>query len=226
MNTSVRDVMTSQVISISQDTPFTAVAEALRQHQVSALPVVNQAGQLTGVVSEADLLAKLALDGGDDTPGIIRGILHQQHVHKASATTAGELMTTLPVTVSPHDTVEHAARLMYLRHIKHLPVVDADNHLLGIITRADVLSVFNRSDEDIRAEVRADVALSTSPTDAIDVAVQGGIVTLSGTADGSKTAHDIARRVRHIEGVVAVRDRMRYPPAGPQFDVLARFPID
>jgi CBS domain-containing protein len=227
MNTPVKDVMTSRVIWMEQDAPFPVIAAAFEKYRVSAFPVLDQAGQVIGVVSEADLLAKLALSGGDDhMPGMIGGILHQQQMEKARATTAAELMTALPVTVSPDDTVEHAARLMYLRRVKHLPVVDADNHLAGIISRAHVLSVFSRTDNDIRQEVTADLALSASPADAIDVAVQDGIVTLTGAAESSEMACRIARRVRHIEGVVAVRDRLSYPPPEPRsFDVLATFPI-
>jgi CBS domain-containing protein len=228
MSTPVKDVMTSRVIWMEEDTPIADIAAAFQDCRVSAFPVLNQAGQVAGVVSEADLLAKLALGGGeDDTPGMTGGILRHQQVTKARATTAGELMTSPPVTVSPDDTVEHAARLMYLRRVKHLPVVDAENRLAGIISRADVLSVFSRPDNDIRAEVMADVALSASPADAIDVAVRDGIVTLDGTAQSSQALGAITRRVRHIEGVVAVRDRVSCPPPGPgSFDVLARFPID
>jgi CBS-domain-containing membrane protein len=224
VSTLVKDVMTSRVISVAQDAPFGATAAALCQHQVGALPVVDQAGRLVGVVSEADLLAKLAL-GGDDQPRMIGGILHHQQLEKARATTAAELMSTLPIAVSPDDTVEHAARLMYQRRVKHLPVVDADSHVVGIISRADVLSVFKRTDEDIRDEVTADVALSTSPADAIDVAVYDGIVILTGTAESSELASRIVRRVRHIEGVVAIRDRVSCPPPSPG-DVLVRFPVD
>jgi len=227
MNMAVKDVMTTQVFWVERDTPFAAIAAALRQHRVSAFPVLDQDGRLVGVVSEADLLAKLALDDDDHLPKSIGGILHHQQLEKARATTAAELMTALPVTVTPGDTVEHAARLMYQRRVKHLPVVDAGYHLAGIISRADVLSVFKRTDEDIREEVTADVALTASPDDAIYAAVQDGIVTLTGTPQASETARDIARRVQHIEGVVAVRDRMSYPPPGPEgFDVVARFPVD
>ena len=223
MNTPVKDVMTTRVISVPRDAPFAAIAAAFGQHRVGAFPVLDQAGHLVGVVSEADLLAKLALS--DDQSATISGILHHQQLEKARATTAAELMTALPVTVSPEDTVEHAARLMYQRRVKHLPVVDEDYHVVGIISRADVLSVFERTDNDIRAEVKADVALSTSPADAIDVVVQDGIVTLTGTADSSEMASRIVSRLRHIEGVVAVRDRVSCPPPGP-VDVLASFPVD
>ena len=227
MNTLVKDVMTSRVVWMEQDAPFGAVAAAFRKYRVGAFPVLDDTGRLVGVVSEADLLAKLALDGDDHPPRSIGGILHHQQLEKADATTAAGLMTGLPVTVYPDDTVEHAARLMYQRRVKHLPVVDADYHLAGIISRADVLSVFNRSDDDIQREVAADVALTASSADPINVTVQDGVVTLTGVAQTSQTAHDIARRVRHIEGVVAVRDRMSYPSSRPEsFDVLARFPID
>ena len=228
--TTVKDVMTTQVIWVEQDTPFAAIAAALRQYRVSAFPVLNQAGQVIGVVSEADLLAKLALSGGDaHMPGMIGGILHHQQLEKARAITASDLMTAPPVTIAPDATVQDAARLMYLCRVKHLPVVDADNHLAGIISRADVLSAFNRPDEDIRQEVIADVALDQSPASphAIEVAVKDGIVTLTGKAETSETGHEIVRRVRHIQGVVAVRDRLSSPPpVSAGFDVLARFPSD
>ena len=223
MSTLVKDVMTTRVISVRQNTPFVDIAAAFGQHRVSAFPVLDQEGRLAGVVSEADLLAKLALS--DDQPGMIGGILHHQQLEKARATTAAELMSALPVTAAPDDTVEHAARLMYLRKVKHLPVIDADKHLVGIVSRADILSVFKRADNDIRDEVAADVALSTSPGDAIDVFVQDGIVTLTGTAENSELAARTVSRVRHIEGVVAVRDRLNCPAPGPS-DVLMRFPVD
>ena len=228
MNTVVKDVMTSRVIWMEEDTPFAAIAAAFEQFRVSAFPVLDQAGQVIGVVSEADLLAKLALAGGEEhMPGMFGGILHHQQLEKARATTASDLMTAPPIIISPHDTVEDAARLMCLRRVKHLPVVDADNRLVGIISRADVLSVFTRADQDIREEVMADVKLSASPADEIDASVRDGVVTLTGHAETSQVAVEIIRRLRHIEGVVAVRDRLDYPPPGPgRFDALASFPMD
>ena len=56
MNMAVKDVMTTQVFWVERDTPFAAIAAALRQHRVSAFPVLNEAGQVIGVVSESDLL--------------------------------------------------------------------------------------------------------------------------------------------------------------------------
>ena len=71
-------------------------------------------------------------------------------------------MTTPAVTVRPDDTVEHAAQLMYARRVKRLPVVDADDHLAGIISRADVLAVFDRPDVEIGEEITATTSRSAS----------------------------------------------------------------
>jgi len=125
MNMAVKDVMTTQVTWVEQDTPFAAIAAALRRYRVSAFPVLDEESHVIGVVSESDLLNKMALGGGEDhMPGMITGILRHKQLEKARGVTAGDLMTAPPVTASPEDTVEHAARLMYLRGVKRLPVVD------------------------------------------------------------------------------------------------------
>jgi CBS domain-containing protein len=226
----VKDVMTAQVFSVRKDTPFGQLADRLRQYRVSAFPVLDEAGQVTGVVSESDLLAKLALGGGEDgTPGMIAGLLHQHQVEKARAVTAGELMTSPAATISPDDTLEAAARLMYVRRVKRLPVVDESNHLIGIVSRADVLAFYDRPDREIGEEIGDDVAVCESQADAarLDVSVTDGIVTLTGRPRTCTQGHDIARRARHVRGVVAVRDRLDYPPPGPgAFDALVRFPAD
>lgn len=230
MNTLVRDVMTTKVIWVKQDTPFAAIAAALHRHRVSAFPVLDEDGRVAGVVSESDLLTKLALGGGEEPmPGVITGILHQHQMEKARAVTAGDLMTSPAATVSPDDTVEQAARLMYQRRIKRLPVVDAGSHLVGIVSRADVLAVYDRPDAEIGDEIRNDIAVSESLADAsrIEVTVTDGVVTVAGRPRTCQQGQDIVRRARHVYGVVAVRDRLDYPPAAPEdFDVLANFPVD
>jgi CBS domain-containing protein len=230
MNASVKDVMTAQVVWVERDTPFAAIAASLRQFRVSAFPVVDEAGSVIGVVSESDLLAKLALGGGEDRmPGMITGILHQHEMEKARGLTAGDLMTTPAATVSPDTTVEDAARLMYLRRVKRLPVTDEAGHLAGIVSRADVLAVYGRSDVEIGEDIRRDILLFESPADqgGFDVSVADGVATLTGQPRTCAQGHDIIRRARHVLGVVGVRDRFTYPPPEPvPFDVLASFPPD
>jgi CBS domain-containing protein len=162
---------------------------------------------------------------------MISGILHRRDQAKARGVTAGDLMTTAVVAVRPEDTVEHAARLMYDRRVKRLPVTDADGRLVGIISRADVLSVFDRTDAAIRHEITHDVLLGEFLADParFQVTVMDGIVTLAGRPEARETGHAIIGRVRHVQGVVAVRDHLDYPsPERPadRYDVIANFPMD
>ncbi len=206
MKTAVKDVMTTRVIWVRKDAPFRELAAALRRHRVSAFPVLGDDDKVIGVVSEADLLAKEALDG---EPGVFAGILHHRDAEKARGITAGDLMTAAVVAVAPEDTVEYAAQLMYSRKVKRLPVIDGRGHLVGILSRADVLAVFDRTDEDIRREITDEVTLLVDPQ-AFDVTVSGGIVTLTGVPETNEVGHEIVQRIRHVQGVVAVRDRLSY----------------
>src|SRR5882672_2261498 len=104
MKTTVKDVMTTRVIWIKKDATFREMAVALREHRVSAFPVVDDDHKVIGVVSEADMLAKEALT----EPGLVTGLMHHSDVGKAEGLTAGDLMTRQVVTVSPDDPVEQA----------------------------------------------------------------------------------------------------------------------
>jgi len=232
MSTTVKDVMTTRVVWVKQDAPFKQLAVAVREHRVSAFPVLDEAGKVIGVVSEADLLTKEALAGGyDGMPGMITGLLRHKEQDKARGTIAGDLMTAPAVTVGVEDTVQDAARIMYRRKVKRLPVVDAQGHLAGIISRADVLAVFDRSDEEIHQEVTDDVILGEFLVDPVTLAVtvKDGVVTLTGVPENNELGHEIVRQIRHVQGVVAVRDRLSYPPP-ERADVPLRarsgFPLD
>jgi hypothetical protein len=102
-------------------------------------------------------------------------------------------------------------------------------HAARLDLEADVLAVYDRPDVEIGEEIRNDIAVCESLADAgsFDVAVTDGVVTLTGRPRTCQQGHDIVRRARHVHGVVAVRDRLGYPPPGPDAcDALARFPID
>ena len=232
MESTVKDVMTTRVVSVRKDASFRAMARALRAQRVSAFPVLDDSGKVIGVVSEADLLAKQALDSEPDgMPGMITGLLRRREHEKARGVTAGDLMTSPPVTVTRDDTLERAARLMYTHKVKRLPVVGTDGHLVGIVSRADLLAVFDRSDADIRWEILDQVIrcdLLADPA-AFTVTVKDGIVTLEGDVKSADFGREMVQRVRHVHGVVAVRDRLDYraaEPPGGEFDVLASFPAD
>ena len=119
------------------------------------------------------------------------------------------------MTAAPGDTVEHAARQMYAHRVKRLPVTDPSGRLVGIISRADVLSVFDRPDGEIRREITENLIPNELRADPghFTVTAENGIVTLEGTPETAELGRAIVARARHVEGVVAVRDRLRYPPS-------------
>jgi CBS domain-containing protein len=207
METTVADVMTTKVIAVKGNADFKQIARVLRQFRVSACPVINDAGQVVGIVSEADLLDKTC--DCELPAGLIRLRWKLGEESKITAVTAQQLMTSPAVTIHADAPVQVAARIMRDRRVKRLPVVGSDGELIGIVTRADVLAVFDRPDDDILAEVMSvlmgEFGLSAANFQAT---VSSGVVTLTGLIALQETELEVAARIRHIEGVVAVRDRL------------------
>jgi CBS-domain-containing membrane protein len=213
MSATVKDVMTTEVVAVRRDAGFKEMAATLRRHRVSALPVVDDAERVIGVVSEADLLAKEALAD----PGVMAEVLHRTDIRKAEGLTAGDLMTHPPVTVSPEDPVGQAVRMMHFMRVKRLPVVNSGGQLVGIVSRSDVLAVFDRPDEDIRKEI-VDIMLRNEfliDPRTYRVTVESGVVTMEGCPETAALGHALVRKARHVPGVVAVRDRLTYPDTYP-----------
>ncbi|HEX9042872.1 MAG TPA: CBS domain-containing protein [Trebonia sp.] len=217
MNTTVKDVMTTHVVAVRLKATYKDMAARLREFRVSAFPVLDDDNKVVGVVSEADLLTKEALEYS--TPGVAGGILHGRERAKAAAVTAADLMTKPPVTIGPDETVSRAARLMYSRKVKRLPVVDDRGRLVGIVSRADVLSVFSRPDAEIRHDIIENVVIGTVLTDPARfmITVDNGIVTVEGTPETASAGRDMIEEIRHIEGVVAVRDFLTRVPEQRSF---------
>jgi len=216
MNATVKDVMTTEVVAVRSETTFKEMAAALRRYRVSALPVVDDAGRVLGVVSEADLLAKEALAD----PGPVAELVHRKDLRKAEGLTADDLMTREAVTASPDDPIEQAARMMHFMRVKWLPVVDSGGQLVGFVSRADVLAVFDRADEEIRKDIVDAMLLHEFLIDPrqFTVIVEDGVVTLEGIPETVALGRALVRKARHIRGVVAVRDRLSHPVvAGPVF---------
>ncbi|WP_327228367.1 CBS domain-containing protein [Streptomyces platensis] len=200
----VRDVMTKTVAAVERGARFKEVVETMEVWKVSALPVLAGEGRVVGVVSEADLLPKEEFRESD--PDRLEQLRQVDDVRRAEAVTAGELMTSPALTVRADATLSQAARMMAHESVKRLPVVDGHGVLRGIVSRADLLKVFLRSDEDLAEEVRRDIvgALFAAPTKDLQVTVADGVVTLSGRVRDASLVPVIARLVRSVEGVVDV----------------------
>jgi CBS domain-containing protein len=213
MSARVADVMTPDPVAVRANASFKEIAARLRELHAAAFPVLDADDHVIGVVSEADLLPKEALEAGyEGHRGPLTSPGHRAERQKASGLTASDIMTRPPVTIGPFDLVSHAAHVMYERKVSCLPVVES-GRLVGLITRADVLGVFGRADADIRWEV-LDKVISreflVEPA-VLSVTVHDGVVTLTGRPENAEIGHGIVTAVRHLEGVVAVRDELSYP---------------
>lgn len=207
----VKDVMTAKVVTVTEVTPFRQVAALLYARGVGAVPVLDPAGRICGVVSNADLACKTAGPFAAARP--LLGGARRRERRKAEARTAGEVMTAPAVTITPEATLGQAARAMRRHRIGRLPVAyPLTGRLAGIVTRSDLLRVYLRPDEDIRAEIETGLlALAGSEgASQLAAAVCGGVVTLSGWAERRSTAARLARAVQCVDGVVWVDSRLRY----------------
>ena len=211
MSSTVRDVMSTHVIAAHASATYKELAAMLHYQRVSAFPVVDEDNKVIGIVSETDLLAKVALEG--TVPETLQSLPRQRERSRVSGLTAAELMSRPAVTIGPEAPVSHAARLMYNKRVKRLPVVDRDGTLVGIVSRSDVLSVYGKPDTEIRDQVTSELIREHFLPDpgAFSVAVKDGIVTVTGRPETAEDGYDLVAAVRHMEGVVAVRDRLSYP---------------
>jgi CBS-domain-containing membrane protein len=208
MSNTVRDVMTTPVVTVRPDTPFKHVVARVRA--VGAVPVTDDAGLVLGIVCERDLLAEKARL--ERSPGRLAAVRRHGERGKAAAATAASLMTSPAVTTRAEATTGKAAWLMYRHRLESLPVVDWLGRLIGIISQGDVLDGFTRQDADIRREVVRDVIARTFLLDpqVFTVTVRDGVVTLSGRPESDQVGHLLSAAVRRVEGVVDLHDQLRY----------------
>lgn len=200
----IEDLMTKEVVTVAPDLPLKAVAAKLSDHAISGAPVCDADGAVVGVVSEADILRKeqgLTPHVGKRARWFAR--LYDDEVDKLEARTAAEAMTAPALTIRPTASTAAAARLMIEHRINRLPVV-AGGKLVGIVTRADLVRAFHRTDEEIAEEVRDEVlfgALWLEP-ETLDLQVRDGVVTLTGTVDTESDARVAEQLIRRVPGVM------------------------
>ena len=217
----VREVMTTDVVTVRRDAPFNDVVELLLMNQVSGLPVVDAEGVVVGMVTEADLVAKGAYPGRRRRGlAVLSDVLAGRDPHwarKAAGVMAEELMNAPVLTASPDDDVRAAARAMVELRVKRLPVVE-DGRLVGIVSRPDVLRAFHRSDAEIEADIRARLASPFEvPEDhAVRFFVRDGVVTLEGSVLHESDVRVVEGMVQRVRGVVSVESRLVFHERDPR----------
>lgn len=208
----VGDVMTADVVFVREDVGFKELVDLLAQRGISAVPVVDKADRVVGLVSEADLLHKVEFAGESMAARLFERRRHRVAREKAGGDDAGELMTSPAVTTTADATVVEAARLMEANQVKRLPVVDVEGRLVGIVSRRDLLKVFLQPDPAIRDEVVEQVLRKTFGVEpsAVDVKVSDGLVTVTGEVERKSSIPTAVQLIRGVDGVVDVIDRLTY----------------
>ncbi len=205
----IRDVMIRTVVTVTPRTSLKDVAQSLVDHRISGVPVVDPEGAVLGVVSEADLLMK---EGGADairhrSLARVRGESKESRaqIAKVAATTAGEAMTAPAITIGPDRSIPEAAAVMTARRINRLPVVE-DGRLVGIVSRADLVRAFIRSDEELARTIREDVLLRVLWLDPalFTVEVEDGVASVGGSVERRSTTQMIERCIGLVPGIVGV----------------------
>jgi CBS domain-containing protein len=212
MHSLVKDLMTTQVVTVGPATPFKEIVARLAEHRVSAAPVVDDAGRVLGVTSEADLLLKEEFPDPDQDIPLFWTKRRRLEREKAAGSTARDLMTVALVSISPDATVAEAARRMHRAQIKRLPVIGEGGRLVGIISRGDLLKVFNRPDHAIQREILDDVIVGEfmmAPS-RFFIRVDGGEVVLQGQVERRSLIPHLVRAIHDVEGVVRVENRLAY----------------
>jgi CBS-domain-containing membrane protein len=202
----VQDIMTRSVISVRPDTALREIARLLDEHRISGVPVVDERGALLGVVSEADFLVEAQGGTSVHRSPIARLFGRAGDVgspgHRHFASTASELMTSPVITVGPEVLIADAAAVMTKHRINRLPVID-DGRLIGIVTRADLVRSYVRTDEQLADSIREDVLVRTLWLDpeTFEVTVVDGVATISGEVDRRSSAEMIGRTAVLVPGV-------------------------
>ena len=191
----VVDLMTTDVITVSTETGIRDAARLMFRNRVSGLPVTTADGTLIGIITEADFL---------------RLEVERQEGAADLGETVGDVMSPGVVTTGPETEVYAAAKMMTFQDIKRLPVVDEDSRLLGIISRADIVSVFTRPDDVIEDEIREDLirrVLFIDP-DELNVTVANGVVTFVGEIGTRNEARLLVELASRLDGVLHVESQL------------------
>ena len=183
----VSELMTEKVLTIGPEAPIKDVAKILVDNGISGLPVCDIEGGVLGVVSEGDILYK-EHDPTEGHHGRTARLDHRwgarlRRLRQDDGADRRKAMTSPAITIAPFESVAEAARIMCERHVNRLPVVKGDQ-LVGIVTRADLVRAFTRSDAELQREIEKDIFERVMWIDAgrVEVTVQDGKAALSGQA--------------------------------------------
>jgi CBS domain-containing protein len=217
-----RDIMTAPVITIGENCTVRDVAKLLIEKHISAVPVVDRAGKVVGIVSEADLMHRP--EAGTDRPAswwlsLISGerAVAEEYV-KSHAMKVKDVMTKNVQTAQPDTPLNEIADLFEGNHIKRIPIVSDGGNLVGIVSRANIIQALatarpkleiSAPDAMIRERLMAELKKNSwSHVHQLNVTVANGVVDLWGFAESDAERQAIRVAAESIAGVAAVNDHL------------------
>ncbi len=221
-----KDVMTEDVVSVAPDASVESIARLLLERRISAVPVIDAAGRLLGIVSEGDLMRRAEtrterraswwlelLDGREGSA---------ERYLKSHGLVARDVMTPKPVTVKESTPLENIATLLERNRIKRVPVLRGSK-VVGIVSRANLLHALvaaadrptkrRKASAPSRKEVLREIRAAGQSPDFVNVVVEGGVVHLWGGVESQGQRNAIALAARRSPGVREIRNHLFVMPA-------------
>ncbi len=207
----LRDLMTTDVVTVGRDAPLKEAARRMLAAKVSGLPVTDADGRIVGIITEADFVKTEADRRAPARAGLLRWFVRDSEIGNR-ARTVGEVMTTSVITLEPDADHTRAARAMQAEDVKRIPVVDDTNRLLGIVSRTDIMRALARPDGDILDVITKRVMREILWIDPalVDLICVDGNVSLRGRLDTRSDAELLIEFVKRVDGVISVEDGLSW----------------
>jgi CBS domain-containing protein len=140
----VKDVMTSNVICVRKYDDISQVIQTVSELNIGGLPVVDDDRRVVGIISEADILSAMGIEKEQTFRDTLKHLLGETLPERKLGDIVGDIMTSPVVTVRSDDDISVAAQAMHEKRIRRIPVVDAENRLMGIVSRRDIVRAISR----------------------------------------------------------------------------------
>lgn len=220
-----RDIMTADVKTVRPYDTIDAAIKIMVERRVSGVPVVDDDGELVGILTEGDLLRRIETDTHRHLrPGFLDFLIGSSRevsdYVRTHSRRVGDLMTAQPVSVTEEASLEDVVRLMEKRRIRRIPVIRGAR-LVGVVSRSDLIKALGYKlaatppipASDAEIEAQAKVALDESPwlsNSSVGIHVQGGVATLEGVIHDERMRDAIRVAVENVPGVTVIQDKIVY----------------
>jgi len=217
----VRDLMTTDILTVGPEASLKEAARRMLEGEISGLPVINDDGDLVGIITEADFMATEADRRVTRRAGLLRLFVRDAEI-PSHERLVGDVMTADVKVIGPESDHAEAARLMEKEGIKRIPVV-ADGQLIGLIARADMLKAYVRSDQEIIDEIQGHVMKDILWIDSrrVEIECVDGNVIVSGHLETKSDASLLIELTRRLDGVTSVSDHLTWEVDNTKLEMVS-----